>query len=126
MEAEADLVARWRELATCYNTIACALERALQDAHALTMSEYETLDRLVDLGCEKRRVQEIAAAMYLSQSALSRTIARLEKHGYVQRGLCENDRRGIFVEITEAGRRRHTEARETHRRILTEHFAATP
>ncbi|WP_433464948.1 MarR family winged helix-turn-helix transcriptional regulator [Spirillospora sp. CA-142024] len=122
MEAETTLVGRWRELATCYNTVACALDRALQDDHGLSMSEYETLDRLVDLHCEKRRMQEIAAAMYLSQSALSRTVARLEKHGYVQRGLCQDDRRGVFVEITEAGRRCHAEARDTHLKILAEHL----
>lgn len=126
MEAEVALVGRWRELATCYNTVACALDRALQDAHGLTMSEYETLDRLVDANCEKRRMQDIAAAMYLSQSALSRTVARLEKHGYVQRDLCQNDRRGVFVEITDAGRHRHTEARETHLKILNEHLTPAP
>ncbi|MFG2087962.1 MULTISPECIES: MarR family winged helix-turn-helix transcriptional regulator [unclassified Spirillospora] len=125
MEAESALVGRWRKLATCYNTVACALERALQDAHGLSMSEYETLDRLVDLDCEKHRMQEIAAAMYLSQSALSRTVARLEKHGYVQRGLCKDDRRGVFVEITDAGRRSHSEARETHLKVLTEHLGST-
>lgn len=122
MNAEAALVGHWRKLATSYNTIACALERALQDAHGITMSEYETLDRLVDLDCEKCRVQDVAAAMYLSQSALSRTVARLEKHGYVQRALCQDDRRGIFVRVTDAGRRRHAEARKTHLKVLTEHL----
>ena len=123
MDANGTLVDRWRKLATCYNTVACALDRALQDAHGLSMSEYETLDRLVDLNCEKRRMQEIAAAMYLSQSALSRTVARLEKHGYVLRGLCQDDRRGVIVEITDAGRRCHAEARETHLKVLAEHLA---
>ncbi|GAA0550454.1 MarR family winged helix-turn-helix transcriptional regulator [Actinomadura livida] len=126
MKAEADLIVRWRELATCYNAVACALERALQDAHGLTMSEYETLDRLVDLNSKKCRMQEVAAAMYLSQSALSRTVARLEKQGYVQRALCQNDRRGIFVELTDAGRRHHAEARETHLKILAEHLTPNP
>ncbi|MGP4024419.1 MarR family winged helix-turn-helix transcriptional regulator [Actinomadura sp. 3N407] len=126
MKAESALVVRWRKLATCYNTVACALERALQDAHGLSMSEYETLDRLVGLDREKRRIQEIAAAMYLSQSALSRTVARLEKHGYVRRGLCEDDRRGVFVELTDAGHRCHSEARETHLKVLTEHLGPTP
>lgn len=126
MAAEASLVDRWRKLATCYNTVACALDRALQDAHGLTMSEYETLDRLVDLDCEKSRMQEIAAAMYLSQSALSRTVARLEKQGYVQRCLCEQDRRGVFVEITETGRRCHAQARDTHLKILAEHLTPDP
>ncbi|XRQ06551.1 MarR family winged helix-turn-helix transcriptional regulator [Actinomadura welshii] len=126
MASEASLVDRWRTLATCYNTVACALERALQDAHGLTMSEYETLDRLADLNCEKRRMQDLAGAMYLSQSALSRTVARLEKQGYVQRDLCRDDRRGVLVEITDAGRRHHAEARKTHLQILAEHLSPTP
>ncbi|MDL4813781.1 MarR family transcriptional regulator [Actinomadura sp. OS1-43] len=122
MESEAALVGRWRTLATCYNTVACDLDRALQEAHGLSMSEFETLDRLVEADCEKRRMQEIAAAMYLSQSALSRTVARLEKNGLVQRGLCESDRRGVFVEVTEAGRRRHAEAHRTHIEVLARHL----
>ncbi|MFD0685871.1 MarR family winged helix-turn-helix transcriptional regulator [Actinomadura fibrosa] len=126
MESNAALVGRWRSLLTCYNTVACDLDRALQESHGLSMSEFETLDRIVDADCEKRRMQEIAADMYLSQSALSRTVARLEKGGLVKRGLCESDRRGVFVEITEDGRHRHAEARETHLKVLATHLATTP
>jgi DNA-binding MarR family transcriptional regulator len=126
MESEAALLGRWRSLLTSYNTIACDLDRRLQEDHGLSMSEFETLDRLAEADCEKRRVQEIAADMYLSQSALSRTVARLEKHGLVQRGLCEADRRGVFVELTEAGRRRHAEARRTRLTILAQHLVPAP
>jgi DNA-binding MarR family transcriptional regulator len=127
MESEAALVGRWRSLLATYNTIACDLDRRLQEDHGLSMSEFETLDRLmIEADCEKRRMQEIAADMYLSQSALSRAVARLEKHGLVQRVLCEADRRGIFVELTEAGRRRHAEARRTHLAILARHLTLTP
>ncbi|MFC6879690.1 MULTISPECIES: MarR family winged helix-turn-helix transcriptional regulator [Actinomadura] len=122
MESDAALVDRWRHLLTCYNTIACDLDRELHDAHGLSMSEFEALDRLVQSDCEQRRMQELAADMYLSQSALSRTVARLEKHGLVTRGLCESDRRGVFVNITEAGRTLHGEARKTHRTILARHL----
>ncbi|TDD75422.1 MarR family winged helix-turn-helix transcriptional regulator [Actinomadura rubrisoli] len=124
METNAALVGQWRSLLTCYNTIACDLDRSLQDAHGLTMSEFETLDRLVETDCEKCRMQELAVDMYLSQSALSRTVARLEKHGLVQRVLCEYDRRGVFVEVTEAGRRRHAEASKTHLKVLAAHLPA--
>ncbi|QFG27103.1 MarR family transcriptional regulator [Actinomadura sp. WMMB 499] len=126
MESEAVLVSRWRKLATCYNAVACSLDRALQEAHGLTMSEYETLDRLVEANCEKRRMQDIAADMYLSQSALSRTVARLEKHGLVERAICQDDRRGVFVRLTEAGRERHAAARGSHLKILAEHLAPEP
>src|SRR3982750_2249214 len=111
MTSEAALVEHWRSLLTSYNEVAINLERALSDAHGLTMSEFEILDRLVAQQCEKRRMQELAADMYLSQSALSRAVARLEKHGLVARALCEADRRGVFVNLTEDGLARHAAAR---------------
>ena len=122
MTSEPALVQRWRTLLTSYNEVAGQLERALQDSHGLTMGEFETLDRLISVTCEKRRMQELAADMYLSQSALSRTVARLEKGGLVSRSLCEDDRRGVFVTVTEQGLQRHAEARATHRAILAEHL----
>ena len=123
MEAESQLVDRWRSLLTSYNAVAAQLERALQEAHGLTLSDFETLDRLTTRECDKRRMQDLAAAMYLSQSALSRTVARLEKNGLVSRTHCEDDRRGVFVELTEAGLRRHAEARRTQIAVLAEHPA---
>lgn len=125
MTSEPALVHRWRTLLTSYNEVASHLERALQDEHGLTMGEFETLDRLITASCEKRRMQELAAAMYLSQSALSRTVARLEKGGLVSRSLCEDDRRGVFVTVTGEGLQRHAAARATHRAILAEHLDAS-
>ncbi len=122
MEPETDLVDRWRSLLTCYNEVACHLERALGDAHALTLSEYESLDRLTTQECGKRRMQDLAETMYLSQSALSRTVSRLVKNGLVERTHCEDDRRGVFVEITAVGRQRWAEARKTHLAVLAEHL----
>jgi DNA-binding MarR family transcriptional regulator len=124
MTSEPALVERWRSLLTSYNEVAGHLERALQETHGLTMGEFETLDRLITVTCEKRRMQELAADMYLSQSALSRTVARLEKGGLVCRSLCEDDRRGVFVTVTEEGLQRHADARATHRTILAEHLGA--
>jgi DNA-binding MarR family transcriptional regulator len=115
MRSDAVLVDRWRSLLTSYNAVAGHLERELHDRHGLTMSEYE-----------KRRMQDLAADMYLSQSALSRAVARLEKEGLVARTLCEADRRGVYVTPTKAGIRRHHEARKTHLAVLAEHFRADP
>jgi DNA-binding MarR family transcriptional regulator len=116
------LVQRWRDLLACYSTVSCALDRSLQDAHGIGMSEFEALDRLVDATCEKLRMHDLAADMYLSQSALSRTVARLERSGLVARSMCTDDRRAIFVALTAAGRERHAQARETQRAVLAEHL----
>jgi len=56
--------------------------------------------------------------VHLSQSALSRLVDRLVRHGLVQRCACEFDRRGVYVQLTEAGRQRFAEAAPTHREIL--------
>jgi DNA-binding MarR family transcriptional regulator len=60
--------------------------------------------------------------MYLSQSALSRTVARLERGGLVVRGMCADDRRAIFITLTDAGRECHARARRTQRAVLAEHL----
>ena len=82
------------------------------------MSEFEVLDRLAESPERNFRAQELADAVHLSQSALSRLIDRLEKHGLVERCLCGEDRRGIYVTLTPAGRGRHAEAAPTHREVL--------
>jgi DNA-binding MarR family transcriptional regulator len=76
------------------------------------------LERLANEGDCSVRVHTIAEHVHLSQSALSRVIDRLEKHGLVRRGTCENDRRAIYAELTDEGRDRYEAARPTHREVL--------
>ncbi|MEU8236853.1 hypothetical protein AB0C07_01250 [Actinoplanes missouriensis] len=45
MKPEETLVEQWRPLLSCYNEVAGRLGRALQEAHGLTLSEFETLER---------------------------------------------------------------------------------
>ena len=111
-------VAAWRALAASHAVVSCALDRELGERHGLGVSDFEVLERLAESEDHKFRVQELAGAVHLSQSALSRLIGRLEQHGLVQRVLCDLDRRGIYVCLTEAGRRRHAEALPTQRAVL--------
>ncbi|MEO3747386.1 MarR family transcriptional regulator [Plantactinospora sp. B5E13] len=120
MSEDQVLATAWRELASCYAATSCALERGLQERHGLGMSEFEVIDRLADVPEQKLRMQELAEGVHLSQSALSRAVARLERDGLVCRALCEQDRRGVYVTLTEAGRQRHAEARPTQRAVLAE------
>ncbi|ETK33299.1 MarR family winged helix-turn-helix transcriptional regulator [Microbispora sp. ATCC PTA-5024] len=129
-ETDSDFVVMaWRELLARHAQVSCALERELGDKHGLGVSEFEVLERLAEnlATCSSHdrtqlRVQELAGQVHLSQSALSRLIARLERDGLVARALCEADRRGVFVHITDEGRRRHAEATPTHRAVLAAHL----
>ena len=112
------VVSAWRAIAASHAAACAALEREMGKRHGLGVSEFEVLDRLAESGRSDFRSQELAESVHLSQSALSRLIDRLEKDGLVERCLCGEDRRGIYVTLTEAGRERHAEAAPTHRDVI--------
>jgi DNA-binding MarR family transcriptional regulator len=117
---DAQLVTSWRDLAARYSSVRGALDRELDERHGLGMSEFEALDRLAEAPEGKQRMQELGEAMYLSQSALSRVVARLEREGLVCRDMCAEDRRGVYVRLTDAGKQRHAAARPTQLAVLAQ------
>jgi DNA-binding MarR family transcriptional regulator len=121
-EAEQQVVSAWRDLLARHATLACELDRVLHE-HGLGMSDFEVLDRLADAG-DCVRMHNLAEAVHLSQSALSRLVSRLERDGLVTRTICDDDRRGIFVWITDLGRSRHAAARPAQRAVLAAHISA--
>lgn len=116
--APSALVDEWRQLLDRHAAVSCALEKALQDGHGIGLSEFETLDRVVDANCGKYRMADLAGDIHLSQSALSRAITRLEKDGLVERSACDQDRRSVFVCLTPQGRKVYDAALPTHRAVL--------
>jgi DNA-binding MarR family transcriptional regulator len=122
-EISADVRA-WRELLARHADITCALDRALQAGHSLGMSEYEVLERLAELPDHSSKIATIAKSVHLSQSALSRVIARLESDGLVTRDVCTADRRAVIVCLTDEGLRRQAEALPTQREVLADRLHA--
>jgi DNA-binding MarR family transcriptional regulator len=121
-EIQDPVVDAWRQVAACHAATCAALERELGERHALGVSDFEVLARLIENDSQSfkgLRAQDLAEAVHLSQSALSRLVDRLARHGLVQRCVCEFDRRGIYVEVTEAGRERYAQAAPTYRDILS-------
>jgi DNA-binding MarR family transcriptional regulator len=119
-KGERALEAEWREILAVHARTACEIDRELH-RYGLGASDFEVLDILAggdaEDGCSFR-VQELADRVHLSQSALSRLVARLEKEGLVDRGVCSEDRRGVRVAITAAGRERYDKARPDHLAVL--------
>jgi DNA-binding MarR family transcriptional regulator len=113
-----DLRVAWRDLMAQHARVSEALEHALQKRHELSLTEYEVLERLAESDDGKRRMQELADEIHLSQSALSRLVGRLEETGLVHRSICDHDRRGIWACVTDAGRTAQRSAAPTHRDTL--------
>ena len=120
-----NVVTAWREMSACHAAACAALERELGEQHGLGISDFEVLERLAESVGRKFRAQDLAEAVHLSQSALSRLVDRLARHGLVERCGCDVDRRGVYVVLTEAGERRHAEAMPTHRDVLARHLPAS-
>ncbi|MFJ5773956.1 MarR family winged helix-turn-helix transcriptional regulator [Streptomyces sp. NPDC093094] len=123
---EQALVDQWRDILALHARTQCELDRAL-GGHGLCASDFEVLDVLAGTGAPKcgpaYRVQEISERVHLSQSALSRLIARLEKDGLVERGLCAEDRRGVRVALTQKGRTLHEAVLPVQRAVLSRMLA---
>src|ERR1700720_453182 len=103
------VVTAWREMAACHAAACAALERELGERHGLGVSDFEVLERLTERFGRTSRAQDLAETVHLSQSALSRLVDRLARHGRVERCGGDVDRRGSYVVLTEAGERRHAE-----------------
>lgn len=110
----------WRTLAALHGLIEGELERSLQRAHRLSVVEFTVLDALSRQNGWHMRMRQLARAAALSSSATTRLVTRLEERGLLTRILCADDRRGIYTELTQDGRRLLSEARPTHDRVLEE------
>ncbi|MFD9004925.1 MarR family winged helix-turn-helix transcriptional regulator [Streptomyces sp. NPDC059582] len=119
--AAARLEERWRDILSVHARTMCEIDRVLHP-HGLGASDFEVLDLLATEAREEGehcRVQNIAGRIHLSQSALSRLIGRLEKDGLVERSVCVEDRRGVWVALTRKGRDLHGEVLPLQRAALT-------
>ena len=67
-------------------------------------------------------MQDLADAVLLSKSGLTRLVDRMERAGMVAREACEGDRRGINCRLTRAGMDRLVQAAPTHVTGVREHF----
>ncbi|RYJ07285.1 MAG: MarR family transcriptional regulator [Actinomycetales bacterium] len=76
--------------------------------------EFTVLDALSRQDGWHMRMQQLARAAALSSSATTRLVNRLEDRGLLTRVLCKDDRRGIYTELTPAGRELFEQATPTH------------
>ena len=110
----------WRTLAALHGLIEAELERALQAEAKLSVVEYTVLDALSRQDGWHMRMQQLARAAALSSSATTRLVNRLEDRALLTRILCLDDRRGVYTELTPAGRRLLEATRPVHDATLAD------
>lgn len=110
----------WRTLASLHGMIETRLERELSAAAGISVVEYTVLDALSRQDGWHMRMQQLGRAAALSASATTRLVNRLEDRGLLTRIVCADDRRGIYTELTAAGRALLVQARPVHDDVLRE------
>jgi DNA-binding MarR family transcriptional regulator len=118
----ADELRAWRGLMCAHASLAKRLDAELERAHNLPLTSYEVLSRLDQSGDGRMRMCDLAAAIHLSRSGLTRLVDRLERDGLLGRCSCDHDARGAYACLTDDGRAQLSAARATHLAGVREHF----
>ncbi|MBC3984084.1 MarR family transcriptional regulator [Streptomyces sp. AC536] len=113
----------WCALSALHSRLEAHIERALEAAAELSVREYSVLDVLSEQHDGEGghlRMNQLADVVVLSQSATTRLVSRLEERGLLVRYLCPTDRRGIYTDVSDDGRKLLERARPVHDAALRE------
>jgi DNA-binding MarR family transcriptional regulator len=114
-------LAAWRAFLHAGVALTGVLEGELEEGEQLPLSWYDVLLKLHEAGGELR-MQELASAVLLSKSGLTRLVDRMERDGLVDRQPCASDRRGWLAVLTPQGEARLRKAAPVHLQGIERHF----
>jgi DNA-binding MarR family transcriptional regulator len=111
----------WRGLLQVHLLLFAQLERELAQEAGVPMTYYEILVRLSEAPERRLRMSDLAEFSNQSRSRLSHAVTRLTELGWVERSACDEDRRGAFAVLTDAGMAALVAAAPCHVRGVREH-----
>jgi len=114
----------WARFLATHATLIERIESALSAAELPPLAWYDVLWELEKAETGKLRMHELAAAVVLSRSNLTRLIDRLDGAGLTVRERCPDDRRGAFAAITPKGREMRKKMWPLYRRQIEELFTS--
>jgi DNA-binding MarR family transcriptional regulator len=118
----------WRTFMRAYATLSRELGSELDGSDRLPLRSFMVLLELDQAPERRMRMSDLANAVGLSRSGLSRLIDRLERARWIARAECDDDARGSFAVLTADGVKRLASAQAAHaatvRRLFLDHFTA--
>ena len=115
-------IAAWVSLMGAHAALTRAFNADLQAAHGLTVTDFEALRQLDAAENGEMRRVDLAQAIGLTPSGITRLLDGLEKAGLVCKRLCSSDARVSYAAITDRGRTALLRASEEHLSALTAMF----
>lgn len=120
---EESRLAAWRAFITAHAAVIGRIERDMAAGRAIPLTWYDVLIELYEAPERRLRLHELADAVVLSRSGLSRLIDRLEAAGLLRREAATTDRRGAYAVLTEAGIAAMRAAWPVYARGIADYFA---
>lgn len=116
--------AAWRGWLDVHTQLSARLGRELQAMSGLSLSDYEILVALTDEDVPEHslRMFELGERLQWEKSRVSKQVSRMEARGLVERRHCADDRRGAFVDLTDAGLAAIAAAAPGHVELVREIF----
>ncbi len=119
---ETDMVDAWRGLLFAHAKVVRALEADMLEEHDLPITWFDLLSRLKQAPDQRLRMHQLEEASVFTRSGLTRVSDRLEEAGFVRREQSAEDRRGIYLAITQAGIDKIDEVWPDHAVSIQKHF----
>src|SRR6266480_6531282 len=120
-------VRAWTRLLRAYALTTRLLSAELQEAHGLTINDFEALLVLSNAEGGRLKRVELARNLLLTPSGITRLLRGLEDAGLVERASCATDLRITYAQLTDAGREKLEAASSDHiasiHALFEQHFA---
>ena len=115
-------LAAWSGFLQGHAQIVRALDAELEREHELPLTSYDVLIQLSLAPDRRLRMFELADAVVLSRSGLTRLVERLERDGLVERERGVADLRQMYARLTDRGFELVADATPTHIAGIKERF----
>ncbi len=116
--------AAWVRFLRAHAAVTRELSARLEATHGLTLSDYDVLVQLYYAPERALRRVDIARAVLLTASGITRLLDGLERAGWVEKRACDSDARVSYAVLTEAGMTKFEAAQQSHRADIAELFAS--
>jgi DNA-binding MarR family transcriptional regulator len=114
----------WVRFLRAHAAITRQLSARLEAEHGLTLSDYDVLVQLYHAPDRILRRVDIARAVLLTASGITRLLDGLERGGWVEKKSCESDARVSYAALTTEGLKKFEAARRSHLADIEELFGA--
>lgn len=118
------VIEAWLVFLGAHARVVPRVDKDLRRECGISFTWFDVLQQLSIVPEQRLRMQELADALLLSKSGLTRLVDRIESEGLVAREAVPGDRRSLFVTLTPAGRSLVEKARITVRDSVQAHFGA--